>query len=1133
MAQQYEKKELRQHIYDTPDTYVGGVETITNLLPILNDNKIEFKEIDCIPALLNIFNEILVNARDQIVRLNQMYEKDKSIHKVTNIKITFNPDNQNFTIYNDGDGISSEIHQKEKIHIPQLIFGELLTSSNYKKDEKKIVGGKNGYGAKLANIFSNVFTITTVDHKNEKKYSQTWEKNMTVCNKPSIRKFSGKPYTEISWDLDFERFGIEGYSKDMLALMYRRVYDIAGITDKSVNVYLNNEKIKIKSFLDYVKMFNSSEKKYVHEQISDRWNVVVTTSDNDTFEQLSFVNGICTSKGGSHVDYITKLITNHLSEQIKKKHKKEITDRVIKRYLSVYINSVIENPSFDSQTKERCITSQAKFGGSKPVFSKKFLKDITNHQELIDKILDANSKNENKDAKKTDGKKKNKIIVPKLDDANWAGTRKSNQCTLILTEGDSAKSMAIAGLSVIGRDKYGVFPLRGKVLNVRDANPKQVNDNKEIVNLKKILGLETGKKYKDIKSLRYGKIMVMTDQDHDGFHIKGLLLNMFHTMWPELLEQDFISYMNTPIVKVSFKKNIKSFYTLTDYNNWKETEENYKKYNVKYYKGLGTSNANESKEYFKALKLNTYVSPNKEDTDHSMNLAFNKKQADDRKEWLKQFDENNILNYNEPNTVIQDFVNKELIHFSNADTSRSIGSCIDGLKTSQRKILYSCFKRKLYSEIRVAQLAGYVSEHAAYHHGEASLQGAIINMAQDFVGSNNLNVLMPNGQFGTRIMGGSDSASPRYIHTELNPIVDLIYPKDDMPLLTYTDDDGLLVEPEYYVPIIPMVLINGMVGIGTGFSTNIPLYDPFKIIKNIERKLDVDGPGNYLLIEPHYNKFKGKIIKKDKFNFVTKGLYEIHPNDNKVIITELPIGKWTDDYIKFIQDNIQSEKNNFITEYENHSTDTEVKIICIVTDEFIFDYQHQNVYPDSDGNTFVEKHFKLSSNKSLTNLHLYNKDNQIQKFKDVYAILDHHFHVRYELYSKRKEYMLNVLQNKIKILESKIQFINEIIDDSIIIYKKTKKDIIEQLYKKEYLLFQDNIITETKDINIKKINNDYDYLIKMPLYSLSQDKIDELTNELGKNKSEYDSIYAKSIENMWLEELSTLKERLKRFYSNQ
>ena len=328
--------------------------------------------------------------------------------------------------------------------------------------------------------------------------------------------------------------------------------------------------------------------------------------------------------------------------------------------------------------------------------------------------------------------------------------------------------------------------------------------------------------------------MIMTDQDHDGFHIKGLLINMFHYLWPELLNFDFISYMTTPIVKVSLKKTVIPFYTLTDYDTWKKNTSNFNKYSIKYYKGLGTSTAQEAKQYFRELKVNDYSVTDK--TDDAVNLAFNKKLANDRKVWLKKYDREIILDYNIKKTNIDDFVNKELIHFSNSDTSRSIGSCIDGLKTSQRKILYSCFKRKLYSEIRVAQLSGYVSEHATYHHGEASLQGAIIGMAQDFVGSNNINLLKPNGQFGTRIMGGNDSASPRYIHTEINPITDLIYRKEDLPLLKYLDDDGLPVEPEYYVPIIPMVLVNGMVGIGTGWSTNIPQYNPVEIIKNIKRR---------------------------------------------------------------------------------------------------------------------------------------------------------------------------------------------------------------------------------------------------------------------------------------------------------
>jgi len=1108
MSEQYEKKELRQHIYDTPDTYVGGIDKINDILPIKNEDKIVFKEIEYIPALLNIFNEILVNSRDQIVRLKD----NTDAVQVSQIKINFNPDNS-ITIMNDGNGIIVKKHEKEKIYIPQLIFGELLTSSNYKKGEKRIVGGKNGYGAKLANIFSQEFTIETVDHINCLKYSQTWEKNMTKCNEPIIRKFNGKPYTKINWKCDFKRFGIEKYSEDMINLMYRRIYDITGITDKSVNVYLNDEKIKIKSFLDYVNLYNNSIK--YQEIISDRWDIIFSVSHNDTFEQLSFVNGICTSKGGSHVEYIAKQIAIGIIEFIKKKHKKEIKDKVIRRYISLYINCVIENPSFDSQTKERCITSQSKFG-SKPKISAKFIKKICSNNELIDKILDADNKNNNKDLKKTDGKKKNKIIVPKLDDANWAGTKNSHECTLILTEGDSAKSMAIAGLSEVGRDKYGVFPLKGKVLNVREANIKQINGNTEIINIKKILGLESNKKYKDIKSLRYGKIMIMTDQDHDGFHIKGLLINMFHHLWPELLNFDFISYMITPIVKVTLKKTVKPFYTLTDYENWKKKTKNSNKFNIKYYKGLGTSTAQEAKQYFRELKVNDY-SVN-ENTDASINLAFNKKLADNRKAWLKKYDKELILDYNIKKTNIDDFVNKELIHFSNSDTSRSIGSCIDGLKTSQRKILYSCFKRKLYSEIRVAQLSGYVSEHAAYHHGEASLQGAIIGMAQDFVGSNNINLLKPNGQFGTRILGGNDAASSRYIHTEINPITDLIFRKEDFNLLKYIDDDGLLVEPDYYVPIIPMVLVNGMVGIGTGWSTNIPHYNPEEIIKNIKRKIQV---GTYNSMKPYYKGFKGRIIKNTDNNYISKGIYTL--NSNILIIEELPVGEWTDKYIRFLEEDILSDKTDMIVDFDNYSTEKDISIKITLSDTFLYE---KNTFTIKDKVSVFEKKLKLVSSISLTNIHAFNKDGRIQKYGTVYQILDEHFKIRLDLYSKRKEYIINELKNKLCILENKIRFINEVINKSIQISECSKIELLKQLFDKQYNLYENNIIEEVSNFDI--IKNHYDYLIKMPIYTLSTDKVQELNNELLKLNEEINIIFEKDINAMWIEELDELFNYMKK-----
>ena len=770
---EYEEKDLRTHIYETTDTYAGSDQLIKSELTIIKDEKIIHEEIEHIPVIYKMFDEIIVNARDQRERLKDR----KGVTQLTEIRVNINYETGKVSVYNNGDGIRIEKHSSG-LYNPQLIFGRLLTSSNYKKGEKRTVGGKNGYGAKIVNIFSTHFEVETADRFNKKKYTQHFYENMKKVDDPIIVKYTGQPYTKISWKTDFNRFGINGFSKNMISLMKRRVYDIAGVTDNNVKVYYNEEKINIKTFQDYITLFPNNPSK-TYQKLSERWELGVCVSTNDKFEQISFVNGISTPNGGTHVDTITKLITKDVVLYIKKKHKKDVQEKYVKNYLSIYLNCIIENPNFDSQAKERLITPKSKFG-SKPEINDKFIKAICD-SGLSEKVMQFSEFKDHSLAKKTNGTKKNKLRdIPKLDDANWAGTRKSEQCTLILTEGDSAKSMAIAGLSIVGRDKYGVFPLKGKILNVRDANITQIINNAEITNIKKIVGLESGKKYKNTKSLRYGKIMIMTDQDHDGSHIKGLVLNLFHSLWPELLKLNYINCMVTPIIKATFNSKVKSFYTITDYTKWKDKNNNHK-WRIKYYKGLGTSTSNEAKEYFRALKINQYITNEK--TDSSMILAFKKTEADQRKQWLKSYNSNEILNYNHKETNIDDFINYEFKHFSNSDNMRSIGSCIDGLKTSQRKILFSCFKRKLYSEIRVAQLSGYVSEQAAYHHGEVSLQGAIIGMAQNFVGTNNINLLQPNGQFGTRIMGGNDSASARYIHTQLNPLIDLIYPSKDFPLL--------------------------------------------------------------------------------------------------------------------------------------------------------------------------------------------------------------------------------------------------------------------------------------------------------------------------------------------------------------
>jgi len=1078
-----EKKELIDHIYETPDTYAGGSDIISDLLPVYIDGQIEYKMIEYIPVLYNMFNEILVNARDHAIRLGSV----KSAKQVTTIKINYDPDSGELSIFNDGDGILVEMHPKEKIYNPELVFGHLLTSTNYNKNENKIVGGKNGYGAKIVNIFSKEFNIETCDFKTKKLYKQRFTDNMKTIHAPVIKNSKKEPYTKISWITDFQRFGIQNYSTDMISLMIRRVYDIAGITDRSISVYYNNDKIKIKSFLDYTKLYSGSDKVYI--KISDRWEIAVGISETDKFEQISFVNGISTPKGGIHVDVIVKQLSTGIINYIKKKHKKVVPERYVKNYLSICINSVIVNPSFDSQTKERLITPKSKFG-SKPEISDKFIKKFS-EDGIVDKVLKFAEFKDKLIDKKTNGTKVNKITgIPKLDDANWAGTKKSNICTLILTEGDSAKTMAISGLSVIGRDQYGIFPLRGKVLNVKDASIKQVSENVEITHLKKILGLQSDKEYTNISSLRYGRIMIMTDQDHDGSHIKGLVINIFHTLWPSLLDIDgFITSMITPIVKVTKNKKSISFYNLTDYDDWKNITSDYNKWKCKYYKGLGTSTAIEAKEYFILNKQMKFISDN--DTNMSMNLAFKKVNADCRKEWLYNYNHTETLDSNQPETSINNFVNKELIHFSNSDTKRSIGSVYDGFKPSQRKILFSCLKRKLYSEIRVAQLAGYVSENAAYHHGEASLQSTMIGMAQTFVGSNNINILKPNGQFGSRIMGGADSASPRYIHTELSPIVNYLFPDADIPILNYLDDDGLSIEPTYYMPIIPMVLVNGMLGIGTGFSTNIPQFNPIDIINNIVNKLNNKS---YNEMIPWYRGFTGKIYAADKNKFITYGVYNII-NNTTIEITELPIGTWTQNYKIFLDSLIYNKqspnKSQCIVSYEDHSTDSVIRFIIKLVDT----------------NLDIDKVFKLTSSKNTNNMHLYDCNDKIKKYNNIYDIIDDYYLERLNMYDIRKNHILDRLKYQINLNEVKMKFIEYVIEDKIIIYKNKKENIINKLIEYEF----------------SKIDNNYNYLINLSLTQFTYEKIEELKSLIDKLNFEFDELTNKDIKDIWSNELKILK----------
>jgi len=1097
-SKKYVKLDPKDHVLTRPGMYIGSLDP-DDIDTWIFKNKMEFKSISYVSGLYKIYDEIVVNALDHVVRC-----KDSG-KPVKEIRVSINKDTGEIDVMNSGEGIEVEIHKDHNIYIPELIFGNMLTSTNYDDSEERTIGGQNGIGAKACNIFSSVFKIETVDSKKKKLYKQEFTNNMKDKTEPVISTYGKYPYTRITFIPDYTRFKQKKLSKDMYQLMVKRVYDICALTPNEIKVYLDDEKIDYKNFEKYVDLYLGSSKTdvpRVYSQSEDgRWEICVSGSDNG-FKHVSFVNGINTLKGGKHVDYITNQITKKVAEMITKRKKITVKTNTVKDHLFVFIKSTINNPTFDSQTKEYLTTPYSKFG-TKFDLDDKMVEKIYKF-DITERIIALSSKDDDKNAKKTDGKKKSSIRgINKLDDANWAGTAKSNECTLILTEGDSAKSMAISGLSEVGRNKYGVFPLKGKIMNVKDTNMKKVNENEEITNLKKILGLETNKKYTTTDELRYGSIMVLTDADTDGSHIKGLLFNMFHTMWPSLLKMDkFMISMLTPIVKVLKGKETKDFYNLTAYDNWKRDNDNGKGWEIKYYKGLGTSTNKEAKEYFKNMKTLEYTW-DEEHSNESIELAFNKKRADDRKNWLYQYDKQNTLdNIIEERNKIEysEFINKDLIHFSNYNIERSIPSVCDGFKKSLRKIMYCCLKRKLYKEIKVAQLAGYVSEHGAYHHGEASLHEAIIGMAQDFVGSNNINLLKPNGQFGTRIQGGKDSASPRYIHTELNGIVPFIFHNDDMDVLEYLDDDGMKIEPSFYMPIIPMILVNGSIGIGTGFSTNIPCYNPKDIIRNLRFLMENE---EMMDMDPWYRGFKGS-----NENGVSKGIFK-RINNTKVDVLELPIGYWTEDFKTYLESYME-KTSKVIRDYESHYTEKEVRFVLHFYSKEVCD-RYMEV--DTTKNTTkFEIEFKMhtSRNLSTSNMHLYTADGNIKKYENVLEIMRDFYDTRLNYYQKRKDYKIKKLEKELKFLDARIKFIEDIINENLKILNNKKQNVVNYLEENEYPLHEGS----------------YDYLTRMPIHNLTYEKKEELKKENKEKHKILTHVKEEPIKTTWSNDLDELEKKL-------
>jgi len=1044
----YELLSQEEQILLRPDTVIGSMLEKSAMLWVPIDGKFQKKLIRWTPGFIKLFDEILTNASDHAQR--EVGVKEIKINVSIGDKIW------KMDVWNDGEGIPIVKNDKHNLWIPDMVLGRLNSGSNYDDTKLRWGAGRNGVGSGAVSIFSKKFVIDCADGK-KSFYSENLD-NSKIRTEPLI-KSSKKSYTRIYWEPDVDRFEIN-HPYEVLLLIERRIWDVAAF-NPNIKIWFNGALIPINNFKDWANSF-------------DKFNILwedehhqLGLSLSDEYSQDSIVNGNTTWSGGTHVDgFINQIIKRILED---KKAEKRVKPNQLKNIFHIHLISKVINPQFDTQSKE---TLYSKI--SIPQIDKSFFKKLYNSEinESIDDIInDVDKKLLLSLNKKAAGKN---LKIDKLVDAHKAGTKDSEKCYLAISEGDSSKGIVLTGINEIGRDYWGVFPIKGRSLNVRNVDNDKISKNEEIKNIIKILGLVPGKKYKSLSELRYGKIVFFTDADHFGISIKGLLLNLFHLMWSELLELGFCYEFITPIVKAKKGNKVKDFYDigqmkLEDLSDWK----------TKYYKGLGTITALEIKEMFKNIDKHLIRFNYDELRDsNKIDMVFNKKRADDRKNWMLSTLPD-ILSKS-GSIDIDKFIDNEFIHFSNYDNTISIPDLMDGFKPSQRKAVWVALERNLKDEVKVAQFGASVAEKTHYNHGENNMFETIIKMAQNHNCSNWINLFEPVGNFGNRV--NPDAwASPRYIYTHLSKWSDLIFKREDLEILDDNYEEGFKIEPKFLLPIIPLILVNGISGIGTGWSTNIPNFDPVNIIDYIRKKLGDSVRSS--VIKPNWRGWNGKLELSDG-KWIAKG--KLEKVGNYYWVKEIKPSRSIDQFISHLD---ELEEKGLLKSYLDMSKDD----IPNIKLEGLVDY----------------KKLDLVENISTTNMN-YWYGCKITKSESPEEIVDIWFEERLFWYGKRMDSVIEKLTNKLDRSNMIWKFIDLVINNKLELRKRKLDDVINQL----------------ESLNFIKIDNSYNYLLNIPAISFTKEKSDFYKNmwlDCKNQLSEYKKLTPQSI---WLSELSLLRKEL-------
>ncbi|KAF0931955.1 hypothetical protein E2562_007456, partial [Oryza meyeriana var. granulata] len=617
-----------------PDMHINLLERQTQMLWVYEGKAMVRRNISYIPALYTMFDRIL------------LFSARIGISQIDILRVSINVAKGRISIYSHGDGLPVEAIP-EDINPRELFFHGILSDNiNIKK-----TGADRSNSGDVFTFFSKL--IIEISDSGQ-KYKQVFYENLGKKKNTKITMCHTKVcWTRVTFFPNLDMLNMTHLEDDIVALMRRRVIDMLGILKKEIKVELDGHVLPDYCFPDYVDLYLQSASRErsqnvprVYQKLNRSWEVCVSLSKGQ-FEQLSFVNGIATI-GGAHIDIVTRCIEKRLISAVKKKSRNAvILLSNVKNHLWVFINAVMPSAEFDSCAQGTLITPYTclDINFEQSVEFNEFLTQVADSFIFTEVFKWAMLRLNLAMALREENESSELTIeaIPKLHDAYCAGGKDSDKCTLIITEGDSAMSLAMVGLAELGRDYYGVFALKGKLLNVRDASIDKIVGNLEINHIKKIIGLDHTKVYYNTNDLRYGHIMIMTDQDHDGSHIKGLLINFFHVFWPSLLKiPTFLVEFVTPLVKATNRaeNSLLYFYTMPEYKSWEESHPGADSsgWSIKYYKGLGTSTFEEGRQYFKDIAIDQrhFIWVDEED-DKAIEIAFSNKQVEERKEWIRNF----------------------------------------------------------------------------------------------------------------------------------------------------------------------------------------------------------------------------------------------------------------------------------------------------------------------------------------------------------------------------------------------------------------------------------------------------------------------------------------------------------------